>query len=162
MPDPDRIEKVVASITDSRDRGALTENLRRALATIETPDAGQGEMAQFLIDVATATAERIDSEDRLRQQQLRLQSLGTSIRGLTSALTDSTNHDDTRVSEFAAAAALLTDRERDILQRILEGASNASIAETYTLSVETVKTHVKHILRKMGVANRAELIARSV
>ncbi|GGL17156.1 hypothetical protein GCM10011588_34800 [Nocardia jinanensis] len=115
----------------------------------------------LLIDLAVATAERLDSEERLRAQQLRLRTLSEEIRGLHSAGADPALPHSDRAAEFAAAAALLTDRERDILENILQGASNAAIAQTHTLSIETVKTHVKHILRKMGAVNRAELIARS-
>jgi DNA-binding CsgD family transcriptional regulator len=42
----------------------------------------------------------------------------------------------------------------------LTGASNAAIAAGLVISVETVRSHVKRVLRKCGVANRAELIAR--
>jgi DNA-binding CsgD family transcriptional regulator len=39
------------------------------------------------------------------------------------------------------------------------GASNADIAEELVITVETVKTHVKRILRKIGAINRSEAIA---
>ena len=118
------------------------------------------EAVLLLIDIAVATLDRLDSEESVRAQQARLRALGEAIRGLESSSADRAAPDD-RAAEFATAAALLTDRERDILEDILQGASNASIAQRHTLSVETVKTHVKHILRKMGAANRAALIARS-
>ncbi|MEN0135265.1 MAG: helix-turn-helix transcriptional regulator [Rhodococcus sp. (in: high G+C Gram-positive bacteria)] len=54
----------------------------------------------------------------------------------------------------------LTARERDVLALVLTGASNAAIAAGLVISVETVRSHVKRVLRKCGVANRAELIAR--
>lgn len=64
-------------------------------------------------------------------------------------------------AEFAASAASLTAREREVLQAITEGASNRAIAADLDVSIDTVKTHVKRILRKMGATNRTELIARS-
>lgn len=118
------------------------------------------ESVLLLIDIAVAAIDRLGSEESVRAQQARLRALGEEIRGLESTWADPAAPDD-RAAEFATAAALLTGRERDILEDILEGASNASIAQRHTLSIETVKTHVKHILRKMGAANRAELIARS-
>ena len=54
----------------------------------------------------------------------------------------------------------LTTREREILTHVLTGSSNVVIARELVISVETVRTHVKRVLRKCGVANRAELIAR--
>ncbi|WP_067650384.1 response regulator transcription factor [Nocardia harenae] len=119
------------------------------------------EAVLLLVDLAVAAAERLDSEERLRLQQARLRALSNQIRTLDSAAADPAFPESERAAEFAAAAAGLTERERDILENILQGASNAAIADIHTLSIETVKTHVKHILRKMGAANRAELIARS-
>lgn len=54
----------------------------------------------------------------------------------------------------------LTYREADVLRAVLTGASNAAIAADLVITVDTVKSHMKKILRKFGVANRAELIAR--
>jgi DNA-binding NarL/FixJ family response regulator len=54
----------------------------------------------------------------------------------------------------------LTPRERVVLEHVLEGAGNREIAEELVLTVETVKSHVKRILRKLGATNRAELIHR--
>jgi DNA-binding CsgD family transcriptional regulator len=112
----------------------------------------------LLADIAVATAERLTSEEHRRAQQTHLRALAEAIRDMGTGATEPVSD---RAAEFAAAAALLTDRERDILEDILRGASNARIAEIHTLSIETVKSHVKNILRKLGAANRAELIARS-
>lgn len=119
------------------------------------------EPARLLVEVAATAAEGFAGDDALRQHQVRLRSLVEDIRGLDATLTARPDPHGARASEFASTAALLTGREREILEDILEGASNADIASKYTLSVETVKTHVKHILHKMGAANRAELISRS-
>jgi DNA-binding CsgD family transcriptional regulator len=54
----------------------------------------------------------------------------------------------------------LTDREADVVRLILTGASNATIATELFITVDTVKSHVKRILRKLGATNRAELIAK--
>ncbi|MFD0311010.1 LuxR C-terminal-related transcriptional regulator [Streptomyces sp. NPDC127119] len=53
----------------------------------------------------------------------------------------------------------LTRRELEVLQHLLDGESNARIAAGLYVSVETVKTHVKHLLRKLGAANRAEAVS---
>jgi len=54
----------------------------------------------------------------------------------------------------------LTPRERDVIALLASGATNAEIADRLTVSETTVKSHVKHILRKLRAANRAEAIAR--
>jgi DNA-binding CsgD family transcriptional regulator len=55
---------------------------------------------------------------------------------------------------------VLTRREHEVLELLLEGQPNVRIAENLSISVDTVKTHVKKILRKLGAANRAEVIGQ--
>lgn len=52
----------------------------------------------------------------------------------------------------------LTEREVEIIRLIVAGASNADIADQLIIGRETVKTHVKRILRKIGAINRSEAI----
>jgi DNA-binding NarL/FixJ family response regulator len=49
----------------------------------------------------------------------------------------------------------LTRREQEILLLVAEGYTNKEIAAALGLSVDTVRTHVSHILSKLGLANRA-------
>jgi DNA-binding CsgD family transcriptional regulator len=55
--------------------------------------------------------------------------------------------------------ALLTARETEVMHLIVAGSSNADIAEKLFITVETVKSHVKKILRKLGAVNRSEAIS---
>lgn len=55
--------------------------------------------------------------------------------------------------------ALLTARETEVMHLIVAGSSNAEIAEKLFITVETVKSHVKKILRKLGAVNRSEAIS---
>jgi len=52
----------------------------------------------------------------------------------------------------------LTPREREILTLITQGLTNRDIAQQLTLSLNTVKTHRLHILQKLNLHDRAELI----
>jgi DNA-binding CsgD family transcriptional regulator len=55
---------------------------------------------------------------------------------------------------------LLTRREREVLELMTSGATNSRIAEQLVLSEGTVKSHVKHVLRKLHASSRAEAVAR--
>jgi len=54
----------------------------------------------------------------------------------------------------------LTARETDVLRALAAGKTNAQIALSLFVSEGTVKSHVKHILRKLGAANRTDAVAR--
>ncbi len=53
---------------------------------------------------------------------------------------------------------ILSNREREILQHIAEGKSNAAIAEKLALSVRTVESHRAHIMAKMHFNSQADLV----
>jgi two-component system nitrate/nitrite response regulator NarL len=50
----------------------------------------------------------------------------------------------------------LSPREREILEHIARGASNKAIARALDIAETTVKIHVQHILRKLGLASRVQ------
>jgi NarL family two-component system response regulator LiaR len=56
----------------------------------------------------------------------------------------------------------LTDREREVLDLIVEGKSNAEIADALAVSLSTARFHVSTILSKLGATNRAEAAALAV
>jgi len=56
----------------------------------------------------------------------------------------------------APAAPVLSPREEDVLREIARGASNKEIARQLSIAETTVKIHVQHILRKLGLSSRVQ------
>ena len=56
----------------------------------------------------------------------------------------------------------LSEREKEILQLMVKGESYQVIAKLAYISYETVRTHVKHIYRKLHVASRAEAVSKAI
>ncbi|MCB0082326.1 MAG: response regulator transcription factor, partial [Caldilineaceae bacterium] len=51
----------------------------------------------------------------------------------------------------------LTEREFDVLKLVAQGQTNAEIAESLSIGVTTVRTHVGRLLSKLGYSNRTQL-----
>jgi NarL family two-component system response regulator LiaR len=56
----------------------------------------------------------------------------------------------------------LTEREREVLNLVVQGHSNQQIAEAMVISVATVKAHISSILSKLQVSSRAEASAYAI
>ncbi len=56
----------------------------------------------------------------------------------------------------------LTEREVEVLQLLAQGASNPQIAEELVVSVNTIKSHISHILAKLQLENRTQAAAYAV
>jgi DNA-binding NarL/FixJ family response regulator len=63
------------------------------------------------------------------------------------------------VDGWAGRLARLTQREQEVLREMAEGRDTAAIAERLFLSPHTVRTHVKHILAKLGVHSSVEAVS---
>jgi two-component system response regulator NreC len=68
-------------------------------------------------------------------------------------------HRARRAGERAATAFLgLTEREREVLSLVAQGYTNQEVADRLIISVKTVETHRAHIMSKLGLQTRAELV----
>jgi DNA-binding NarL/FixJ family response regulator len=57
---------------------------------------------------------------------------------------------------------LLSDREKEILRLMVDGHNYKTIADRSFISYETVRTHVKHIYKKLHVASRSEAVMKAI
>ncbi len=76
--------------------------------------------------------------------------------------TTSVNASVKRKSDEIIDAYTLTERELEVLQLIVEGCSNAVIAERLYITVGTVKTHVRNILNKLCADDRTQAAVRAL
>ncbi|QOV41389.1 response regulator transcription factor [Streptomyces ferrugineus] len=67
--------------------------------------------------------------------------------------------DETSSTPAASLVTNLTPRESEVIVLLAQGKSNAEIAEKMSVSTATVRTHVHHLLRKLGVGTRAQAVA---
>lgn len=118
--------------------GALERQRRRLRALLWELDASLGE-----VEAATA-----------RSMQAR------QVPTAPPRLTAVTDDRPPAPRALAIATPALTRREREVAALLATGASNAEIAARLFVSEATVKSHVRQILRKLGVANRTEAAMR--
>jgi DNA-binding NarL/FixJ family response regulator len=62
---------------------------------------------------------------------------------------------------IAPEASRLSEREREVLRLMARGMTNEQIGGELHLTLNTVKTHVAHVLRKLGAADRAQAVMRA-
>ncbi len=60
-------------------------------------------------------------------------------------------------AERAGAAGDLTERELEVVNLVAQGRSNREIADEFVISEKTVKTHIGHVLAKLGLKDRTQL-----
>jgi DNA-binding CsgD family transcriptional regulator len=114
--------------------------------------------------------ERSVLADRLRQQSARVVAL---VRSAEASMTELSRPEIEleapgirTIAPLVRARAAnpledeLTRRELEVLSMVAEGETNARIARRLIVSEDTVKTHVKHILRKLDVHNRSQAVSR--
>ena len=135
----------LASSTQLRDLSRdFPETRLVVLANRPTP----GECRQMLAFGATAClAKNTEARDVLHA--IHLASRGLTV--LPPATMDGANQ---------IGPDLLTPREADVLELLQGGGSNAEIAQALHVSIETVRTHVRRIYRKLGVRTRRDLRAQ--
>ncbi len=82
---------------------------------------------------------------------------GQSPQALAVRLLEQAVEQQARRARVETVLAGLTPREQQVAWLTARGFTNRRIAETLVVSTETVKTHVRHVLEKLGVHSKAEL-----
>lgn len=80
-------------------------------------------------------------------------------RQLTMRLVERFRRTRTDGAGLRPVRSILSGREWEVLDRLCAGASTDDIATALVLSTETVRSHIKNVLRKLQVSSRAEAIA---
>ena len=98
---------------------------------------------------------------RIVLQQAQQTPEGSIENVVVDSKTVSINAADAEYDQMIAAYPL-TERELEVLQLIVEGCSNAIIAEKLYITVGTVKTHVRNILNKLCADDRTQAAVRAL
>lgn len=180
--DPDRMSRVRAILCELDDRGVYKRGVRFALeihalrALLLATDRRMGPaidqarrslslaesvgFVRWYIDMGPTMAEPLRALARSEP--------GNSfVRGVLNAYSEdalaSGREEDGSVASVSTRGPLdeLTPKESATLELLAQGLYNREIAERSFVSVETVKTHLKHIYRKLEVANRRQAVTRA-
>jgi LuxR family transcriptional regulator, maltose regulon positive regulatory protein len=143
----DRIAALLAAVVAHRrlsQSGEATESLSAALALAE-PDDAYGPFLAAGLPVRSALTALISPSSRFARFASRI-----------------LDRFDGRLARPAGAqpAVLLTDSELAVLRFLPSHMTNQEIAEALFLSINTIKTHLSSVYRKLGVANRRQAIAQ--
>ncbi|GAB2450963.1 DNA-binding NarL/FixJ family response regulator [Conyzicola lurida] len=134
--------RAVVVITTFDDEEYLLGSVRAGASGFLLKDAGAD-----LLAAAVRTALRGDTLiDPAMTRSLLEHRLGAESRAVDAVVP----------ADQAALLATLTDREREVLEAIARGLSNAAIASEFFLSAATVKTHISAVLQKTKTASRVQ------
>lgn len=121
----------VVALSEAIDRELLTATIRAGARGWVRPTVSTRELLQVLYGVA-------DGETWVPPR-------------LSTLLLDSLLSDERARASADSAAAKLSPRELEILECLARGMTRPEIGQLYLLSPHTVRTHINHILRKLGV-----------
>jgi DNA-binding CsgD family transcriptional regulator len=154
----------------------------RAIGFMHADRVGQGRtvsyddmerIAEFAAELASLFDRAVGAEQLLTQRDGLLHAIESTRAALAAfersrpglgegAHLGSTEGASARGRPAPSRDALLTLREREVLECVAQGATNAAVARQLKLSEDTVKTHLRAILRKLHVTSRGAAVARYI
>jgi DNA-binding NarL/FixJ family response regulator len=134
------------SLTSAIDVNRLHNDFPSTRLVVLASRPSQTECNQMLAFGATACLSK-ETQARDILNAIHLASRGLHVLPRTRA----------EMAPFDTGPDLLTPREADVLELLQRGRSNAEIAATLHVGVETVRTHARSVFRKLGVKTRREL-----
>jgi DNA-binding NarL/FixJ family response regulator len=128
------------------------------------------ELAALNLTLARQVCERTSDLEEARSVILRLyrdlaarnDDLNELVGRLLSTAPGGVRTDGSRRTDAARAEHRLTPRECEVLGLLARGRTNAEIAVDLVVSVATAKSHVEHIIAKLGVSHRTQAALRAV
>ena len=149
---PDRAGCLVLDVRMAHTSGlALQEELNAIGARIPIVFiSGHGDIA---VAIKTIKAGAVDFVQKPYREQQLLDSINEALRRDAEARQVMGNGEG-----FAERLAALTERERDVLDQVVQGLSSKAIAKVLGISYRTVELHRSHIMEKLRVHSVAELI----
>lgn len=183
----DDLVEVIGEASTGQEAVQLAHQLRPdvILMDIQMPD-GDGleatrKIRQSLPEIAVVMLTASELDEHL-YEAVRLGAAGYLLKDLDATelfeLLDGVTRDEVAMTRAMASRLLkimandngretgavteLTEREMDVLQLLAQGASNPQIAEELVITVNTVKSHISHILAKLQLENRTQAAAYAV
>lgn len=138
-----RLPVRIVILTATEDDDFLTRAVEVGVEGYLTKDCAMDELAGAIRSVVAG--ETIIPPNRLKHL----------LRNLT-------NRDRKEANPGSYMASFLTQREKEVLARLVAGRSNKDIAEALFISQNTVRTHIQNILSKLGVHSKLEAVALAI
>jgi PAS domain S-box-containing protein len=141
----------------------------RLLSSLAAPDHAQRsreQLAKKVIGGAGRTDFELDTIDRNGDRTpVRISSVpvrrGSAIVGVFGVALPYGEASGAGPERGAASGESLTPRQREVLTLLAEGASTPQIAATLGLAEETVRNHIRQLLRRLGVHSRLAAVAHA-
>lgn len=133
-------------------RAFKQRGLRARCVMLTVSDDGRDVLAAMRAGADGYLLKDLEPEDLARHIQDAVQGGRVIGESLADRMVDAALHPP----EPAVALDELTEREREILGHLADGLCNKAIARELLIAEATVKVHIKHLLRKLGVKSRLE------